>query len=177
MKIKVFNEEVLFADVPILKIGNRDINKLKQQSDTNKRKRIRLCAHRDIEDRIHEMLIIHMKDIYVRPHKHINKIESFHVIEGTADIVIYSDDGSIDDVIPMGEYGTDRCFYYRLSDPLFHTLRVTSDYFVFHEITNGPFKKVDTVWASWAPEENDLAAVNNFMEQLATSIELFLKPV
>lgn len=174
MKIKVLNKEVLFANEPIVKVCLQDIKRFKKLSDLNERKRIRLCVHRDIEDRIHEMIIIHMKNIYIRPHKHLKKIESFHIIEGTADIVIYNDDGSILDIIPMGGYGTGRNFFYRLSDPLFHTLRITSDYLVFHETTNGPFKTYDTVWASWAPDENVHAAVNKFMEQLTQSIESFV---
>ena len=172
MKTKVFNEEVLFTDVPIVKVDKQYINKLKEKSDMNIRKRIRLCTHRDIENRIHEMLIIHTKDTYVRPHKHINKIESFHIIEGTADVVIYSDNGAIADVITMGEYGTGRIFYYRLSDPLFHTLRIISDYLIFHEITNGPFRRFDTVFAPWAPQGTE-SGTNKFMDTLDREVETF----
>lgn len=174
MKIRVYNKEVLFADEPIVKVWHSDIEELKKQSSLNERKRIRLCVHREIDNRVHEMLIIHRKDNYIQPHKHLNKTESFHIIEGSADIIIYDEQGTITEIIPMGKYGTDRIFYYRLSEPLFHTLRVISDYLVFHETTNGPFKKSDTIWAPWAPNENDQAAVNEFMSNLIKSIEHFV---
>ena len=171
MKTRVFNEEVLYADESIVKVDHQDIQQLKEQSDLNERKRIRLCAHRDIEDRIHEMLIIHTRDTYVRPHKHINKIESFHIIEGIADIIIYADDGSIEEIIPVGEYKSGRTFYYRLSDPLFHTLWIVSENLVFHETTNGPFRRSDMVFAPWSPPESDKKGVSLFMENLAKEIE------
>lgn len=174
MKTKVFNEEVLYADESIVKVGYQDIQLLKGQADLNERKRIRLCSHRNIKDRIHEMLIIHTRNTYVRPHKHINKTESFHIIEGIADIVIYNDGGSVTDIIPMGKYESGRIFYYRLSDPLFHTLRITSDYLVFHEITDGPFKRSDMLFAPWSPDENDHAAVIKFVEKLEYSIDHFV---
>ncbi len=91
-------------------------------------------------------------------------------------MVIYGDDGTISDIIPMGEYGTDgRFFYYRLSDPLFHTLRILSDYLIFHEITQGPFKISETEFASWSPGEEDLDAQKEFMEELAVSVGNFVK--
>lgn len=174
MKIRIYNKEVLFADEPIVKVWHSDIEQLKKQSSLNERKRIRLCAHREIDNRVHEMLIIHRKDTYIQPHKHLNKTESFHIIEGIADIIIYDDQGSITEIIPMSNYGMDRVFYYRLSEPLFHTLRITSDYLVFHETTNGPFQKSDTVWAPWAPDENNHAAVDEFMKQLTESVKRFV---
>ena len=74
------------------------------------RSRIRLCAHPDVNDTLHEMLIVHEKGTYVRPHKHLNKTESVHIIEGSVDVVIFDDDGNITDVIQMGDYKSGRNF-------------------------------------------------------------------
>jgi cupin fold WbuC family metalloprotein len=169
----VYNEEVLYTDESIIKVKSQDINQLKNQAALNKRKRIRLCTHRDTTDRIHEMLIILPRSTYIRPHKHLNKIESFHIIEGSANVIIFNEKGDIINVIPMGNYASERNFYYRISDPYYHTVYIITDFLVFHETTNGPFKRSDTVFAPWAPEENDKFAVNEFMEQLTKSIELF----
>lgn len=171
MNIKQINEEVFIAEDRIVRVGHQDIEFFKEKSKHNQRKRIRLCAHRDVEDKVHEMLIIHTRDTYVRPHKHLNKSESFHIIEGSANVVIFDDDGNITEVIQMGDYSSGHKFYYRISDPYYHTLNITSELLVFHETTKGPFRRADTIVAPWSPEEGDGAAVKQFMEQLTKSVE------
>lgn len=171
MQTKVFNQEVLYPDETIVQVDRQDIAWLKEQAAHNPRQRIRLCAHREVEDTLHEMLIIHARDTYVRPHKHPGKSESFHVIEGVVEIVIFDEAGNVTDVIPMGDYQSGRRFFYRISDPLYHTLLIRSDVLVFHETTNGPFKREGMIFASWAPEENDKTAVKTFIEQLEEFIQ------
>lgn len=171
MKTRVVNSEVLYPDESVIRVGHQDIEWLKQESDKNARKRIRLCTHISIEDPVHEMLIVHAKNTYVRPHKHLNKTESFHIVDGLVDIVLYTDDGLINEVIPMGDYGTGRNFYYRLSEPIFHTMVIVSDHLVFHETTCGPFRASDTMFAPWAPDESDSLGVKAFMYRLAQEIE------
>ena len=126
MHIIKVNDEVLYTDDPIVEIGRADIQELKQAALSNPRRRIRLCGHRDVGATLHEMLIVHTKDTYVRPHKHLNKSESFHVVEGLADIVVFDDIGNIAAVVPMGDYPSGRKFFYRLSDPCFHMLLIIS---------------------------------------------------
>lgn len=81
MRLNKFNEEVLFAIDPIVKIDCSEIETLKNRSINNKRKRIRICAHNSVDDNLHEMFIVHAKDTYVKPHKHLNKPESMFIIE------------------------------------------------------------------------------------------------
>ena len=170
MKTTIFNNEVLYAEDSIVQIDSLDIAELKLKAKKNPRKRIRVCAHKNIDENIHEMLIVHEKNCYVRPHKHTGKTESFHIIEGKADVILFHEDGSIDQVIPMGEITTGLKFYYRLPPFRFHTLLIHSDVLVFHEITNGPFRLEDTVWASWSPEETNEAEVSRYMEKLKNLI-------
>jgi cupin fold WbuC family metalloprotein len=171
LKINKFNEEVLFVENAIINVSANDITKLKQKAKINKRKRIRLCAHKNIDDSIHEMLIVHEKSCYVRPHMHINKTESFHIIEGIADVILFDDSGKIDDVIPMGHYETGQKFFYRLPASRYHTLLIQSEVLVFHEVTNGPFRQNDTVWASWSPEESDENASSKYMQTIMEFVE------
>jgi cupin fold WbuC family metalloprotein len=166
MKTTVFNEEVLFATDTILQIDSSDIEELKQKAKQNHRKRIRICAHKNTKDHIHEMLIVHEKSCYVRPHKHINKTETFHIIEGEADIILFDDEGHINQSIPMGSFNSGRKFFYRLSPFRYHSLLIHSDVLVFHEITNGPFRMEDTIWAPWSPKETDGDEVSRYMAML-----------
>ena len=167
MKATIFNDEVLFAIDAIVKIDASDIATLKQKAKQNPRKRIRICAHSDISDSIHEMLIVHEKHCYVQPHKHINKTETFHIIEGIADIILFNEEGHIDQSIRMGDFMSGRKFFYRLPPSRYHTVLIHSDVLVFHEITNGPFKPEETVWAPWSPEEIDKDEVSRYMAKLA----------
>ena len=170
MKTTKFNDEVLFAVDDLVKVDANDIEELKQKARLNPRRRVRLCAHKDLNDSIHEMLIVHEKNCYVRPHKHVGKTESFHIIEGSVDIILFDEDGQINEIIPMGDYASGRKFFYRLPSSHYHTLMIKSDVLVFHEITNGPFKPEDTVWASWAPNESDLDEVSQYMEMITSFI-------
>jgi cupin fold WbuC family metalloprotein len=143
-------------------------------SNDNERKRIRLCTHKDVDDEVHEMLIVHAKDTYVRPHKHVNKIESFHVIEGKVDIVLFKEDGGIMDAVQMGDYLSGYDFYHRISFPYYHTLIIRSDVLVFHETTNGPFKRTDTIFPVWAPDEKDFSGQKEFMSNLIMQVDSFV---
>lgn len=172
MKMKKINDEIFYAEDKVIQVGQNEIDFLKQKAMQNERRRSRLCTHKDVNDKLHEMIIVHTKDTYVRPHKHLNKSESFHIIEGSADVVIFDEKGSITKIIPMGEYSSKNKFYYRLSKPYYHTLLIKSDIIVFHETTNGPLKREDTVFAPWAPEDDDKKAVKKFIKELAKSIKL-----
>ena len=169
MKSTRFNEEVLYAVDDVVRVDASDIDEIKRKARLNPRKRIRICAHKDISESIHEMLIVHEKGCYVKPHKHINKIESFHIIEGSTYIILFDEDGRINQSILMGDYATGRKFFYRLPRSRYHTLLIQSDVLVFHEITNGPFRPEDTVWAPWAPGENEEEEVSQYMAMLVDS--------
>jgi len=168
------NEEVLYGEEPIIKVTSEDIHWLKNKAGQNERKRIRLCAHRNIEDSVHEMLIVHARDTYIRPHKHLGKSESFHVVEGMADVILFHDDGNINHVLRMGKYETGLIFYYRISDPVYHTLLIRSDVLVFHETTTGPFNRADINFAPWTPEEVNREGCAAFMAQLTSQSDAFL---
>lgn len=160
------NPEVLYGDQPIIRISVEDIQALKEKAGHNPHKRIRVCAHRGIEDTVHEMFIVLARDTYIPPHKHLGKSESFHVVEGIVDVVVFEEGGSVREVIKMGEHASGRPFYYRISDPLYHTLIIRSDFLVFHETTSGPFNRADTIFAPWAPEESDPAGGEVFAGKL-----------
>jgi cupin fold WbuC family metalloprotein len=164
------SEEVLVAEGPIVELDTADVDELKRASLATARRRIRICAHPDTEDRLHEMLIVHGSGAYVRPHKHEGKSESTHVVEGEADVIFFDDDGDVSEVFRIGRYGSPHRFYYRIDSPVFHTLLIRSEFLVFHEVTTGPFRREDTVFAPWAPDESDPDACAAFMADLAHRI-------
>ena len=89
------SQEVFYTDESVLNISISDIDILKKKMASSNKNRIRLCTHKTKEDLLHEMVIIHTDKCYVRPHKHVNKIESITVLEGEAKIIIFNDNGSV----------------------------------------------------------------------------------
>lgn len=165
-KMEKDSPEVFYACENIIKITKKDTDFIRDKAFSSPIKRARICLHHDIDNPLHEMIITAMKEGYVRPHRHINKSESFHMIEGEMDVVIFDEDGSITDIIEMGEYNSKKKFYYRLPTDEYHTVVVKSDYAIFHEVTNGPFNREETDFAPWSPEEKDKNGVAEFSEKV-----------
>ncbi len=172
-KLREINPEIFYTENEISEIGQREIEFLKKKSLQNPRQKIRICTHKGPQDRLHEMLIVHTKNAYVRPHKHINKSESVHVIEGMVDVVVFDEKGEIADLIKMGDYASGRVFYYRMEKDCYHTFIIKTDFLVFHEVVNGPFHKSDTIFPEWAPSEGDVEKKCGYTCQLKNQIEGF----
>lgn len=162
MKIRRVTDEVFFADEAVARLGQAEIELVKQQAAISRRRRARLCLHRSETDAVHEMLIALGADGYVRPHRHLGRGESFHVVEGAADVVLFDDGGKVTERVRISTAG-DGVRIYRLHESRFHTVLVRTPVFVVHETTSGPFDRGDTEFASWAPEEGDAAAIERFL--------------
>ncbi len=166
MDYRKVNDEVLYPNERFVNLNAADMTFLKAEAFKNPRKRIRLCTHQSTDDNVHEMFIVHVKDAYVRPHKHINKSESLYLIEGEVDVIFFNDHGEIIKKVEMGSPISGKFFYYRLADPFFHTFCIKTDLICFYEVTEGPFNRVDTVFPSWAPDGNDKKSVEVFMRKI-----------
>ncbi|EQA69793.1 WbuC family cupin fold metalloprotein [Leptospira noguchii] len=172
MKISIHkeNDEVLYPKEDIVVIDKEDLEDLKKLALLNPRQRVRLCAHKTSNDRLHEMFIIHTKECYVRPHKHLEKAESMAIIEGEVDVVLFNENGTILKVIRMGDMNSGKLFYYRMSTPIYHSLFIRSEFLVFHESTEGPFLREQTFFPDWAPKEND-PEVEKFITEIESQIK------
>jgi len=142
--------EVLYATGTPAAVDGSDIAELKRLAAINPRRRCRICFHSGPDAALHEMLIVHEKGTWVPPHKHLDRDESIHVVEGSALLVTFTEDGSVAAAVRLGRDGD---LYCRFPGGVFHTLLVESDWFVFHETTLGPFDPSNTVFAPWAPKE------------------------
>jgi cupin fold WbuC family metalloprotein len=165
------NDEVFVASQEIVRLDAGAIELLKSQAVRNERGRARICAHKHASDSLHEMLIAMRRDTYIRPHRHSKKVESFHLIDGAADIVIFDEAGEIDDVIELRPDGD---FFYRLQTPRYHTVVINSPVFVVHEVTNGPFEPTQSDFASFSPPEDDDRS-SDFMDELRARVSAWKK--
>jgi cupin fold WbuC family metalloprotein len=173
MGTRARSAEVLVASGEIVRVTAADLAAIENEALKNPRKRARFCAHTDNTDPLHEMLICLARDTYVRPHRHEGKSESFHMIAGELDVVLFHADGRVREVIRMGPYSSGKVFFYRLMEPCFHTVLVKTPQALFHETTNGPFDPLDTEFAPWAPVEGDIASAA-FIDRLRHTCETAL---
>ena len=164
------SDEVLYPDEDVIALSTSDLYELKQMAKLNTSQKIRLCAHQHPQQSLHEMFIVHAKGFYVRPHKHLGKVESMSVLEGEVDVVLFQDDGSIYQIVEMGPPGSGKKFYNRLGQPIYHTLLIRTDFLIFHEITEGPFLRKKTIFPDWAPLEGK-PDTNGFVTDLIRSVE------
>ena len=169
MKYKTINEEVLYTTEAVTVLDTGDMNALKAMASKTARNRVRLCTHESPESRLHEMFIIHERSAYVRPHRHRNWDESFQVLSGEADIVIFDEQGEVTESFRMEGYGGEHPFYCRLPKGVFHMVIIRSETLVFCEATLGPFNPENMEFAKWAPEDGEAAweYVASISEKLA----------
>ena len=160
MKTGVFYNEQNVAEV-----GTEWYEKLKHHAFEADQKRARLCLHKSPDDLLHEMLIVFHRDTLIRPHRHTGKTESYHMVFGELDIVLFSDDGRPIRLLPMGTLASGKTHVYRLNAPIWHSVIVRSEYAAIHEVTNGPFKLEENEFAPWAPEEPN--ALRGFLDRSA----------
>mgnify|MGYP001554099225 CR=1 FL=1 len=144
------SNEVLVCTDEIVSLRRSALDELRAMATRSPKKRARICAHKDDAAGVQEMIIMINRASYVCPHRHDNKCESFHLIEGSADIVVFKENGEIEQVIPFSQDGA---FFYRLDTPRFHTVVPRSENIIFHEVTNGPFVRNATQYAPFAPVE------------------------
>jgi cupin fold WbuC family metalloprotein len=155
-----------FLGGDIVEICKEQIITLKDSARNDPLKRARFCLHRTHADTIQEMIIAFYHGSYVRPHRHKDKSESFHVLEGELDVVFFDDHGNITKKIRMGEAQSGKTFIYRLNSQLWHTVVIRSECVVLHEVSSGPFLQEENNFALWSPHYGDKEAVNRFLDSV-----------
>jgi cupin fold WbuC family metalloprotein len=155
--------EIVYADDGLVVATPEVVAMLRDMAAQAPRRRARLCAHPDSEAGQQEMLIVMGGDGYVRPHRHFGKSETFTVLEGEVDALIFEEDGALREVIAMRPFGADGAFFYRMPAGVFHSLRYRTPWLVFLETTAGPFDPARSEGAPWAPPETDIAEGRRFI--------------
>lgn len=117
--------------------------KLKAAAVAAPLRRFRYCLHKTPDDLVQQMVIAFCRDSEIPIHRHRNKTESFHIIEGEVDVKFFADDGSELESIHLGELNSGYPFIYRLSAPIWHTVKPCTEFVILHEITAGPFNSKD----------------------------------
>ena len=166
LTLKKENEEVYFTDQSFISLSQEDLDSLIGKAETTSRKRVRLCCHSSHLDFVHEMVIVHPKEAYVRPHKHLKKAESMLILRGEVDYVTFDESGKVSQIISMGDIRSEKIFFQSTRSETFHTLVIKSKWLVFLEITKGPFLKEDTIFPEWSLEKPSKKQKENFFDHI-----------
>lgn len=164
-------EEMCRAKPGVVSVSRADLEYLKSEVHKTARKRIRLCVHQGDDALLHEMFVVYTGMTYVRANLHVGKDESLHILEGEADFIFFDKEGNILDVVELGDKKSGKNVFVRVPQGVFHTIVMRSDYLIIHEATPGPFERADTLWAPWAPPDNDQEAVDAFMKGLEVRMD------
>lgn len=152
----------LFTQDSICTFTLERLEQLKQLAASAPLQRARFCMHLSHDDAIQEMVIALTKKTYIRPHRHPNKTESVHIIEGDLIIVFFDDLGKVEKQIYLSANNKDIPFLYRLSTPFWHSVTTLSPFAIFHEVITGSFSPCD--YPTWEPKDDK--AIEHFQKQL-----------
>lgn len=164
--LKQVSPDVFYSDGLFRAVGDATSNFLKSKAAASARRRCRICFHADPSARQQEMLIAIHRTSYVRPHRHLSRLETLSVFEGRCDALLFDEGGRMTERIGMSPAQEGGCFFYRMPAGVFHTLAFASEWMVFLETTTGPFDPADTEGAAWAPPESEAAAGRLFLAGL-----------
>ncbi len=153
-----------------LNVASVDLDTVKQvqeASANNALKRSRVCMHPANESLVHEMVIAFTKGTYIRPHKHINKVESYLILTGEIELVYFNELGEVIKRYPLTAYGKGGAFYLHAENNLWHTVLIKSDFALMLEITNGPLDATQTLFADWAPKSDNKKSAFLFLDKIS----------
>ena len=106
---------------------------------------IRICLHKNAKSNHHDMIILQQKKKFYKPHKHLKKGETYHIIKGSMICVLFKNNGEIKKTCKIM-----RGDIFRTPINVFHTMFPLTKFVIYHESKRGPFlKKKDSIFPKW----------------------------
>lgn len=164
LRLREETPEVYYTNDSISVLYPGIIAFLKERALATPRQRCRICMHSGWDDPFQEMLIAHRSGHYMQPHRHVERTQSFRIVEGRALVVVFHDDGVIRHVFKTGD--NEGAFYFRFPPSVYYCFLIESEWFVFFEGVARPFTPSVVEWAPWAPPENNTTAATAYSIEL-----------
>ena len=140
---------VITLDEGVVTINQSMLDNLKIAALNDIDKRARYCVHKSDSDIVHEMIIAFTKESTIKPHRHSDKCESYYIIEGELDILIFNDKGVVKSKLLLSTDLSKGAYFCRMPMNMWHTVVPKSKFVIIYEVTNGPFIKDSTEYAQW----------------------------
>jgi cupin fold WbuC family metalloprotein len=159
-------DRALFNTGDVLEVDSAMIEDLKRRARTAPTRRFRLCLHQSPDETVQEMLIVHCRDNYSRPHRHTTP-SSCLILEGTLSVFVFDDAGKVTSRIDLAPRASGKPFTLRLGAGVWHMPVCRSEQLVFYETMTGPFQRESANdWAPWSPEEDDVEGIVGYLRGL-----------
>ncbi len=163
--------ESYFSTTEMVAVNTDLIKYLTTQLSKNDQSSIRISLHKDAQATFHQMIIAHRKGHYYRPHKHLKKVEAYHLISGAIQVVIYDDQGHVDKSVrvaaPGEEMRAEVPFIYRIGANHWHCVIPLTEIVVFHEAKEGPFiAEEDSLYPPWAPDGKNREIAMQYIDKI-----------
>ena len=130
-------------------IDKKQLDELKILAQKDPQKRARICLHNDEREMVQEMVIAFCRGSIIKPHRHKDKSESYHIIRGELEIIFFNDIGIVTDTVILSDKKNEYPFLFRISNSAWHTVVPKSDFVIIHEVTKGPFNEDSNEYADW----------------------------
>ena len=141
-----------------------------ERAASSPRRRMNHNFHSSPQENPHRFLNVLLKGTYIRPHRHVDppKTETFVVLEGEAEVLVFDAGGQVTERYLLGRrtaagknWGID------LPPGIWHTILAVTDRVTCLEVKPGPWEPAtDKDWAPWAPQESDPSAAD-YLKSLA----------
>jgi cupin fold WbuC family metalloprotein len=156
--------QAMFNTAEVLAVGDALVEDLKSRALASTTRRYRLCLHHSPEDALQEMLIVHCRGNYSRPHRHPGAASTMLMVAGEMSCILFDDVGRITERIDLSPPQSGRPFLLRVAAGRWHMPLCRSEQAVFLETMIGPFdRETGNQWAPWSPAENEHEAIANFL--------------
>ena len=132
-----------FSTKKPVSVSKKLVEELKKLSQVNGKKNARFCLHESPEAPLHDMIILEYRDKKCRkPHKHLEKNETLHMIEGKMSVLFFDNEGKL---IKRETLNPKDNFAYHTPVGMYHVWLPLTEYAVYREIKQGPFKQEDNI--------------------------------
>lgn len=153
-------------------IDNKVLDQLSREAADSPRLRKNLNLHDDYTDPCQRLFNAMEPGTYIRPHRHLfpPKPECFMAIRGKLALIVFSDEGVVERVVPFGP----GCDVVTIDLPagMWHTLISLEPCSIFFETKPGPYEPLsDKDFAPWAPAEGS-PEVEAYLAALVEQVDL-----
>jgi glucose-6-phosphate isomerase len=160
------SNQALFNTTDILEVDQKIIDVLKRRALQAPTRRFRLCLHHSPDEVVQEMVIVHCRDNYSRPHRHTTP-SSCTIFEGELSVFLFDEDGKVTRRIDLGVRESGKPFSLRIGAGVWHVPVCRSEQLVFYETMTGPFRRESANdWAPWSPDEDDPGGISGYLSGL-----------
>jgi glucose-6-phosphate isomerase len=160
------SDVAFFNTDDVLSVDAKLVETLKKRALASPSRRFRLCLHRSVEEAVQEMIVVHCRDNYSRPHRH-DVASTAMILEGEMTIVLFDDAGNVTERIEMGPRESGKPFTVRVGPRIWHMPVCRTPQLVFYETLEGPFERERmNDWAPWSPNEDDAKGIAKYRAAL-----------